>query len=480
MSAFQMPDLAPAAPEMFLAAMACVALMVDVFVSDRYRLFTYQLSQATLVMTALLVIALYPSEPVVTLNGTYTSDGMATVLKAFILLVSYFAFFYAKDYLRERNVFRGEYYILGLFAVLGMMVLTSAESLLTVYLGLELLSLSLYALVALHRESPAASEAAMKYFVLGALASGMLLYGMSMLYGVTGTLVLSELAARVSTGGELDIVMVLGLVFILVGIGFKLGAVPFHMWVPDVYEGAPTPVTLFIGSAPKIAAFAMLMRLLVEGLPGLQAHWTEMLTILAMLSIAVGNVIAIAQGNLKRMLAYSTIAHVGFLFLGIIAGTPDGYAASMFYIIVYTLMSMGSFAMIIWLSRAGFEAERLDDFKGLNDRSPWAAFLVLILMLSMAGVPPFVGFWAKWSVLREVVNADLVWLAAYAVFFTIIGLFYYLRVVRLVYFDKPEDEAPIAAATDLRLMASTNALAILVLGIYPSALMALCITVLVP
>ncbi len=315
----------------------------------------------------------------------------------------------------------------------------------------------------------------MKYFVLGALASGMLLYGMSLIYGVSGTLDLAEISGFVAGQQGDNVILVLGLVFVLVGIAFKLGAVPFHMWVPDVYEGAPTPVTLFISSAPKMAAFGMLMRLLVDGLSALQDDWTGMLAILAVLSMGIGNIVAIAQSNLKRMLAYSTIAHVGFLFLGIIAGSPSGYAASMFYIITYALMSMGGFGMIIWLGRAGFEADRLEDFRGLNDRNPWFAFLMLILMLSMAGVPPFVGFWAKWSVLREVIAAGSTWLAVVAVAFAIIGLFYYLRVVRLMYFEKPDEPMPVASTSEMRVMMSTNALAILALGVYPGGLLALCV-----
>lgn len=476
---FAIPSFLPAVPEMFLLSVASLGLMVDVFSAERYRAFTYQLAQAGLLVSAILVLFLYPENPQVTFSNTFVNDGMGAVLKLAVLLVSYVVFFYSKDYLRERNLFKGEYFILGLFAVLGMMVLVSARSLLTIYLGLELLSLSLYAMVAMHRDSILASEAAMKYFVLGALASGMLLYGMSMLYGVAGTLDLVQLARFVVEQSSQTLILVLGLVFVVVGIGFKLGIVPFHMWIPDVYEGAPTSVTLFLGTAPKLAAFAMLIRLLVEGLGGLQGEWIQMLTPLAALSMAVGNIVAIAQSNLKRMLAYSTIAHVGFLLLGIIAGSPSGYAASMFYTIVYALMALGGFGMIILLSRAGFESDRLEDFKGLNDRSSWLAFLMLVLMLSMAGVPPFLGFWAKWSVLREVINAGMVWLAVLAVVLSIIGLFYYLRIVRLMYFDRAEQLEPITAGVDLRVMMSTNALAILALGIYPSGLMALCLSVLV-
>jgi NADH-quinone oxidoreductase subunit N len=472
---FVIPEFMPAAPEMFVLGVACLILVLDVYLPERYRPFTYHLSQATLIGAAVMCIALYPSVPEVTFHGTFVSDAMSAVLKIFILLVSYFAFFYMRTYLLERNLLKGEYFVLGVFAVLGMMVLVSAHSLLTVYLGLELLSLCLYSLVALNRDSISGSEAAMKYFVLGALASGMLLYGMSLIYGVTGTLDLSQIRGFIDADQGGNVILVLGLVFVLVGIAFKLGAVPFHMWVPDVYEGAPTPVTLFISSAPKMAAFGMLMRLLVDGLPGLREDWTGMLAILAVLSMGIGNIVAIAQRNLKRMLAYSTIAHVGFLFLGIVAGTASGYAASMFYIITYALMSMGGFGMIIWLGRSGFEADRLDDFKGLNDRNPWFAFLMLILMLSMAGVPPFVGFWAKWSVLREVVAAGSTWLAVVGVSFAIIGLFYYLRVVRLMYFEKPDEPLPVVSSSEMRVMMSTNALAILALGVYPGGLLALCV-----
>ncbi len=470
-------DFLPAAPEIFLLSMTCLILLVDVYVPERYRLVTYQLSQASLVVTAILVMLLYPAESVLTFSDSFVLDRMGSVLKVFVLLMTYFAFFYSKEYLRARNLFKGEFYLLGLFAVLGMMVLISGHSFLTLYLGLELLSLALYALVALHRDSIVASEAAMKYFILAALASGILLYGISLLYGATGTLDIGELRSAIGAEGEgRNIVLMLGLVFVVVGIAFKLGAVPFHMWVPDLYQGAPTPVTLFVGTAPKLAGFAMLMRFLVDGMVGLRGDWSDMLILLAILSLAVGNVVAIAQTNLKRMLGYSTIAHMGYMFLGLIAGTAAGYAASMFYIIVYALMAMGGFGMIILLSRAGFESDRLDDFRGLNERSPWYAFLMLILMLSMGGLPPFLGFWAKWSVLRELVAVDMVWLAVVSVVFSLIGLFYYIRIVRLMYFEKPTDHSAVAAPADMRVMISTNALAILALGLYPGALMALCIS----
>jgi NADH-quinone oxidoreductase subunit N len=334
-------------------------------------------------------------------------------------------------------------------------------------------------MVALHRDSINASEAAMKYFVLGALASGMLLYGMSLLYGISASLDISKIGEV--TGNlqqEQQIVAGLGLVLVIVGMAFKLGAVPFHMWIPDVYHGAPTAVTLYIGTAPKIAAFAMVMRLLVEGLGDLHHQWQEILIIMAVLSMAVGNIIAIAQSNIKRMLAYSTISHVGFLLLGILAGTAEGYASAMFYAIVYSLMSLGGFGMILLLSRSGFESDQLEDFKGLNERSPWFAFMMLILMFSMAGVPPALGFYAKLAVLQSVVGVGLTWLAAVAVIFSIIGAFYYLRIIKLMYFDKAKDTTPIQSSVDMRLILSANSLGILALGLFPGNLIALCATAL--
>ena len=475
---FVVPDIAPAAPELLLMVLGCTVLVADVYLGDRLRTLTYQLTQASVVATAVLCIVTMPQQAVIGFSGTFVSDPLSGTLKIAMLLIGYYAFFYMRSYLQARGEMRGEYFVLGLFSLLGMMVLVSANSLLTVYLGLELMSLCLYAMVALRRESTVACEAAMKYFILGALASGMLLYGMSLLYGVTGSIQLDHIAEAAGSAGRTDLVLILGLVFVLVGVAFKLGAVPFHMWVPDVYEGAPTAVTLFIGTAPKIAAFGMLMRVLAGGLAALSADWSQMLIILAILSMALGNVVAIAQGNIKRMLAYSTIAHVGFLFLGLIAATPDGYAASMFYIITYALMALGCFGMVIALGRKDFEADRLEDFKGLARVHPWYAFLMLILMLSMAGVPPFLGFWAKWAVLREVIAAGYTWLAVVAVAFSVVGLFYYLRVVRHVYFDEPTGEIGVAQTQDMRVMLSSNALMILALGIYPGALMGLCISAL--
>jgi len=358
------------------------------------------------------------------------------------------------------------------------MIMVSAHSLLSVYLGLELLSLSLYALVAIDRDSPTSSEAAMKYFVLGSLASGMLLYGISMIYGATGSIDLQVVSDAVARQGMNNPVLVFGLVFLVVGLSFKLGAVPFHMWLPDVYQGAPTSVTLYIGSAPKLAAFALMMRVLVDGLGTLQGDWQQMLIILSVLSIALGNLVAIVQTNIKRMLAYSTISHVGFLLLGILAGTPEGYAAAMFYAIVYVLMAVGAFGVVIMLGRVGFEAENIDDFKGLNDRSPWLALLMLVIMMSMAGVPFLAGFYAKWMVLQAVVNIGLVWLALFGVVFSVIGAFYYLRVVKCLYFDKPEQSEPIQMSLDTEIAISANGLLLVMLGLYPTALMTWCATAL--
>ncbi|HWQ94433.1 MAG TPA: NADH-quinone oxidoreductase subunit NuoN [Gammaproteobacteria bacterium] len=481
---FAMPNFTPAIPEIFVLVMACLILVVDLFLREDNRIITYLLTQATLVGAAVLTLSSYPDQVTLTFTDTFVRDRMGDVLKVFIYLVTAVVFLYSRDYLRTRQLYKGEYFVVGLFAVLGMMVLVSAHSLLTVYLGLELLSLSLYTMVAMRRNSLEASEAAMKYFVLGALASGLLLYGMSMLYGVTGTLDIAQISASVAhsvqagQGAGTNVVLVFALVFIIIGVMFKLGAAPFHMWIPDVYHGAPTSVTLFIAGAPKIAAFAMLMRLMVEGLGPLHVQWQDMLIILSVLSMAVGNIIAIAQANLKRMLAYSTIAHVGFLLLGVLSGSQLGYSAAMFYIIAYAIMSIGGFGMIILLSRAGFEADRLDDFKGLNQRSPWFAFMMLILMFSMAGVPPTLGFYAKLSVLQAVVHADLVWLAALAVLLSVIGAFYYLRIIKLMYFDKPEDTVPLDANLDIRVAMTANGLAVLALGIFPGALLTLCAGVL--
>lgn len=466
---------APVLPEIFVLAMVSLILVVDAAVDDGKRYLAYVLSLVTLAGAAFLTVHDFSRLPVLALGGLFVDDPLSDVLKLFLYLSTAVVLVYSREYLRVRGLYKGEFYVLALFALLGMMVMVSASHFLTLYLGLELLSLSLYAMVALQRDSSVATEAAMKYFVLGALASGMLLYGMSMVYGVTGSLSLGDIAQNLADGTDLRIPLVFGIVFIVAGLAFKLGAVPFHMWVPDVYHGAPTAMTLFIGSAPKIAAFAFVVRILGQGLESQVAEWRDMLVILAVLSMAVGNLAAIAQSNLKRMFAYSTISHMGFMLLGILAGTQNGYGSAMFYVLVYALMSLGGFGMILLLSRAGFESDRLDDFKGLNRRSPWLAFLMLLLMFSMAGIPPTVGFYAKLSVLQAVVQIGYVWLAVAAVVFSLVGAFYYLRIVKLMYFDEPHDTAPLAAGSDARLLMSANGLAVLALGILPQPLMAVCV-----
>jgi NADH-quinone oxidoreductase subunit N len=466
----------PALPEIFLLSAACLILVIDLFLTEKTRLVTYGLSVGALISTVIITHLVSSASPEILFSGSYVRDPMSDVLKIGLLLVSLFAFVYAKDYLRSQDMLRGEYFVLGLFAVLGMMVMISANSFLTVYLGLELLALCLYALVAFKRDSNAGAEAAMKYFVLGALASGMLLYGISMVYGATGHLTFPQVAEVIASGSADQTVLVFGLVFIVIGVSFKFGAVPFHMWVPDVYDGAPTPVTLFLGSAPKIAAFALAIRLLVDGMESLVVQWQDMLIILAVLSMALGNIVAIAQTNIKRMLAYSTISHVGFIFLGILAGTEEGYGAAMFYAVTYALTAAGGFGVVTILSRRGFDAVQIDDLKGLNDRSPWLAFMMMLILFSMAGVPPTVGFFAKLFVLDAVVSIDLVWLALVAVFFSIIGAFYYLRAVKVMYFDKPVDNEPIEASLDTQIMMSVNGLAMLGFGLFPAALLTACRT----
>ena len=461
-------------PEIALLTLACFALVFDTFIKESSRRKTYFVVQLSLLITIVLILTTFSGKTEVAFVNTFISDVLSMLLKTFICFYAIVIFVYSREYLEEHQWIKGEYFVLGLFAVLGMMVMSSAYNLLTVYLGLELLSLSLYAMVAMHRDSVSATEAAMKYFVLGALASGMLLYGISILYGMTGTLEIARLAEVISQHQN-NVYLVFGLVFVVVGIAFKLGAAPFHMWIPDVYQGAPTSVTLFISSAPKIAAFAMAIRLLVDGMESLVSDWQGMLIILAILSMATGNIIAISQTNIKRMLAYSTIAHIGFLILGILTGKDAGYAGAMFYVITYALMSMGAFGMVILLGRKGLEADNLDDFMGLSDRNPWFAFIMMCLMFSLAGVPPFVGFWAKWFVLKELVAAGIVWLAVVAVVFSIIGVYYYLRVVKLMYFDKPAVRTAIKATKQMRLMLSINGLALLVLGLVPGLLMSLCI-----
>jgi NADH-quinone oxidoreductase subunit N len=463
-------EYAAASAEIFVLAAICVVLVVDVFLDDDSRWVSYALTLLTLVGAAAVTLNFGVDGRVSAFSGTFVADPMGDVLKLFSYGTIGVALLYSREYLERRGLFKGEYFVLALVALLGIMVMTSAGSLITVYLGIELLSLSLYAMVAIDRDSAIPAESAMKYFVLGAIASGTMLYGFSMVYGMTGTLQLDEIALAVRETGADNLGLVFGLAFIVAGVAFKFGAVPFHMWIPDVYHGAPTPVTLFIGSAPKIASFVLAIRVLAEGLGSMVESWQNMLIALAVLSMAIGNVVAIAQANLKRMLAYSTISNVGFILLGILAGTTTGYRAAMYYTMTYVIMAIGSFAMILLLSREGVEADKLEDFRGLNRRSPWFAAVMAMLMFSTAGVPPFVGFWAKLGVLGAVVNVGLEWLAAVAVVFSVIAAYYYLRIVKLMYFDEPTDEIGIQAGGTMRAVMSVNGVAVLILGIFPGAL----------
>lgn len=469
-----MSDLILAAPEIFLITAISVVLLVDAFLPVDRRRITYSLALLSLVGTAATTAYFSVNETVIAFSGSFVADPAGSTLKTFAYLIVAIVFLYSRDYLDRAGLFRGEFFVLGLFGLLGIMVIISGHNLLTLYLGLELLSLSLYALVAFNRDSGTSAESAMKYFVLGAIASGTLLYGISFLYGITGTIELQALGEHFRGSDALGLPLLLALAFIIVGIAFKFGAVPFHMWLPDVYQGAPTPVTLYVGSAPKIAAFALTWRVLVDGLGGLHESWAGMVVVLAVLSLGIGNIVAIAQSNLKRMLAYSTISHVGFILMGFIVGTQEGLRASMFYTLTYVIMATGAFGMIILLSRKGFEAENLEDFKGLNARSPWFALVMLMIMFSMAGVPPFVGFYAKVVMLESLLVGNMLWLAVLAVFFTVIGAFYYLRIVWYMYFSDPVNEESLEAATDLRVVLSINGLVLLALGVFPGALLNLC------
>mgnify|MGYP001251642064 CR=1 FL=1 len=471
---YNLINLMPIMPEIFILCASCLVLVIDLFLKKENFLVTYFLSLATLACTIVIIIYSDSVETKIIFDGSFIRDSMSDLLKISLLVATCFVMVYAKDYLVQHDIFRGEYYTLTLFGALGMMIMSSAYSFLTVYLGLELLALSMYALVAFDRDSKKGSEAAMKYFVLGAIASGMLLYGISMLYGATGELSFSEVAKAISIQDRNDMVLIFGLVFIVIGIAFKFGAVPFHMWVPDVYHGAPTAVTLLLGSAPKIAAFALAIRLLVDGMQGLSQHWQDMLIILTLLSLAIGNIIAIAQENLKRMLAYSTIAHVGFIFLGIAAANDKGYGAALFYTIVYAVTAAGGFGVLAMLSRKGFKAEKLTDLCGLNDRSPWMAAMMGLILFSMAGVPPTVGFFSKLFVLESIISIDMVWLASAAVFFSIIGAYYYLRAIKMMYFDKPIDNAKFEISIDSNVALSINGLSLLGFGLFPAALFNAC------
>jgi len=460
---------------MTLLSLICVVLLADLFVDNEHRVMTFWMSIAALAITAWTLFATAPVGRVVVFDGSYVSDSLSQVLKITAVGFVAVAFLYARDYLRANNLHKGEYYILGLFGLLGMMIMISANSLLTMYMGLETLALSLYALVAIDRNNATSAESAMKYFVLGAIASGSLLYGISWIYGVTGTLKFDEIAMAISANPGLNsLPLWFGLAFVVVGVSFKFGAVPFHMWLPDVYQGARTPVTLYLASAPKLAALALTIRILVDGLGGLHDVWADMVMVVAVLSLLVGNVIAIAQTNIKRMLGYSTIAHVGFILLGIFCGTEKGYAAALFYTLTYIVAVAGAFGLVILLSRRGYEAENISDFKGLNARSPWFALMMLFIMFSLTGVPPFIGFFGKLNVIDAVLSSGYPGLAVLMVLASVVGAFYYLRVIWYMYFEPNEDQAVLQASVDMRLVLSLNGVAVLALGIVPGWLWALC------
>ncbi len=468
-----------AAPEMTLLVLICVVLVADLFFEDERRILTYWMALASLGITLWVLLATTPSARMEVFSGSYVSDSLSQVLKLAVTGFVAVAFIYARDYLRANDLHKGEFYTLGLFGLLGMMIMASANSLLTMYLGLETLALSQYALVAFDRNNETSAESAMKYFVLGAIASGALLYGISWVYGVTGSIQFDQIATALLKDPAINSMPLwFGVAFIVVGIAFKFGAVPFHMWLPDVYHGARSPVTLYVASAPKIAAFALTIRILVDALGDLHDVWSGMIMVIAVLSLLLGNIVAIAQTNIKRMLAYSTIAHVGFILLAVFTGTEEGYAAGLFYTLTYVVAAAGAFGMVILLSRRGFEAESLRDFKGLNARSPWFALMMMFLMMSMAGIPPFIGFFGKLNAISAVLGGGYTGLAVLMMLASVPGLYYYLKVVWYMYFEEPEDLAVLQANTDTRLVMSLNGVAVLALGIVPGWLWALCLTVL--
>lgn len=481
-------NFAMALPEILLCLLAMGVLLIDAFARSKDSVLSYYSSLLSLLLVLVVVLFQWSSG----VEGTtfyqmYIADALSHFLKVGTTIAVLVTLIYSRQYLIDRSmVTGGEFYALALFCLLGQFVMISAASTLTIYLGLELMSLSLYALVALRRDSLSSAEAAMKYFILGSLASGIMLYGISLIYGATGAIHLATIMQVLQSGEAQLSVLLLGLVFVVSGIAFKLGAVPFHMWVPDVYQGAPTAVALTIGSAPKLAALAMTLRVLIETLNDVAISWQPMLIIMAVLSLAIGNITALMQTNFKRLLGYSTISHIGFVLLGLLSGvdangqvSSGAYGTALFYMVTYVLTTLASFGIILILSRAGFESEEIADFKGLNRRSPWLAFGVLILMFSLAGIPPLVGFYAKLAVLQATVSAGHIWLAVLAVLLSLIGAFYYLRVVKVMYFDEPAADAPALSApmTFREGILSVNNLLIIVLGILPGGLMALCVQV---
>jgi len=474
----KLPNLIPVIPEIFVVVMALITLLTGAFTVKR-RHVVYYLSQITLIVVAWLTWHVYTdydnAHTVLTFNNSFIFDRLSAVLKLFIYLSVFLTFLYSRQYNNDRKIPRNEFYVLALLSMVGMMILVSSHSFLTLFLGVELLSLPTYAMVAMQRDKARCVEAAMKYFVIGALASGMLLYGLSMIFGATKSLDMITIAQTIAaTPASQHLILIFGLVFVIAGLAFKVGAAPFHMWIPDVYDGAPTSVTLFISTAPKIAGFAMIIRLLVDTLPGLHVQWQEVLIVISILSMGIGNFAAIVQTNIKRLLAYSSIAHMGYMLLGILCATQRGYAAAMFYTITYAIMTLGSFGMLILMSKAGVEAENIRDLAGLGNRNPWLAFLMMLMMFSLAGVPPLVGFIAKVGVLEALIMSHLVWLAVLAVLFAIVGAYYYIRVIKVMFFERIEKiPEPIHYTLDLKIAITINCLAVLVIGIFPGWLFSL-------
>lgn len=465
-----------ALPEIIILITACVALLGDLFLRHRFPSIAFVVALIGLGLAGAVSFLFLNQYTTTLFNGLFISDDIAQLMKLFIYLTVFLSFVYSKSYLTERKMPSGDFYVLGLLSTVGMMALVSAHSLLTVYLGVELLSLPLYAMTAIRRSNSDASEAAMKYFVIGAIASGMLLYGMSLLYGATGQLDLGEIAKAIALTGHVQKgLLSFAMVFILAGVGFKLAAVPFHMWAPDVYAGAPTSVTLFLSAAPKIAAIGMAIRLLTISLGALTAEWQQLILVMALLSTVFGNLIAIAQSNIKRLFAYSTISHMGYALFGILAATSEGFSATLYYVLIYSLMSVGAFGLIVLMSRLDCEMEQIEDLKGLNKRNPWLAFMMMIILFSMAGVPPTVGFFAKLLVLKALVDVHMISVAVIGLIFAVVGSFYYLRIIKVMYFDAPEDAAPIRLPRVTTAIFSVNCLSLLYFGIFPSALIAACV-----
>ena len=467
-------NLMPAMPEIVLLSALGIVLLVDLWTSDKNRYITHVLSLLALVAAAAAQWLVWVPQSVSTFSGMYIADGMSQLSKMVMYAATFALFVYAKPYNQVRDMFRGEFYTLTLFALSGMSVMVSAGHFLTAYIGLELLSLSLYAMIALRRDSADAAEAALKYFVLGALASGLLLYGISMVYGATGSLEFASVLANAYDGQANTWLLKLGLVFIVVAVAFKLGAVPFHMWVPDVYQGAPTSVAAFVGTVPKIAAVVFAFRILVTGLGTTVNDWTPMLAILAVASLLVGNLAAIMQSNIKRMLAYSTVSHMGFILLAFMAGAI-GFTAGLYYAIAYVVMGLVGFGVLMLLSNEAFECEEISDLAGLNQRHAWYAFLMLLAMFSMAGIPPLIGFYAKFAVIKALLSQGFVWISVFAVVMSLIGAFYYLRVVKVMYFDKATHEQGIGSNTVAKVVLSVNALLLLVWGVMPQSVMEWCL-----